>query len=802
MTRRQFALILVFGIAGYAVCVLLFSRVHPAARTGQAVDRTRAIEIASVEAQRIGFDVTDTLVRVETSFQRDSGYFLRTNPNTKFAAYLSPTTTVVTFLRKTSKSLEVTIANDGRIVGWQQEEPKPAQTVTLPPEEGRRKATEAVATLLGVRFPAFKQGETADSSLTRYTWTLEDPQEPRVKIEALGKIDNGNASGASLTAIFSNDYLESIRNERRIISALRITWPILMLLGLLLCMVIYVRNIVRKDVSHFSTLLLALVSFLLITIWMLAGDFFDDIYSGLYSAPRLQGALGVSLALALVSLLSLVFVVPVLLTWGAGYPFASKQPVNPLRGLEIVLRGHLQARLTGKNIFIGLAFGWVLPVLSLTASAAVGTRGMLRSPDQLAAFLTSRFPLIAPPTESAIVCFYIFIIVYVFLLPLASAYLHRRTLIRLGAILLGALSLIGVIGFHSSVSVAMIAAVALFLVLDQLTFRVDVVAGLVAIVSGDCAVRLATLVTQPSSSLHNSGMSGWALFGLFAIVIGYIGLRGRELGEGERHPVWSTAEQVGESLDRDRLKAEFDVARRAQQQMLPDVSPDVPGFEIASVCRPAREVGGDLYDFIQFEGDRVGIVVADVSGKGVPASLYMTLTKGLLTSIAEATNDPGEILKEVNRHLYVACGKKMFVTLLLGIVDPRSRTFSYARAGHNPPVWWRASSKETVFLRARGLGLGLNSGDVFNRALVVETIQLEPGDKLVLYSDGITEAMNRDREEYGEERLIALTARSAFLGAEQLRDAILTDVSGFLGNVSPQDDQTLVVVQVGGSNDA
>jgi sigma-B regulation protein RsbU (phosphoserine phosphatase) len=174
----------------------------------------------------------------------------------------------------------------------------------------------------------------------------------------------------------------------------------------------------------------------------------------------------------------------------------------------------------------------------------------------------------------------------------------------------------------------------------------------------------------------------------------------------------------------------------------------------------------------------------------------MTLTKGLLASVAEATSDPGEILREVNRHLYIACGKKMFVTLLLGIVDTSERTFSYARAGHNPPVWRRAAEEETRLLRAKGLGLGLNSGEVFNRALVVETIRLESRDKLVLYSDGITEAMNGERVEYGEERLMEIAARSDALNAEEMRDAILKDVSDFLGTVPPQDDQTLVVLQV------
>ena len=245
-----------------------------------------------------------------------------------------------------------------------------------------------------------------------------------------------------------------------------------------------------------------------------------------------------------------------------------------------------------------------------------------------------------------------------------------------------------------------------------------------------------------------------------------------------------------------QLKAQFQVARRAQEQMLPDKPPIVPGVEIAAVCQPAREVGGDLFDFLQLPNGRIGIVVADVSGKGVPAALYMTLTKGLLASVAETTSDPAEIVREVNRHLYVACKRKMFVTLLLGVVDPQSRTFAYVRAGHNPPVWRNGTNGETTLLGARGIGLGLTSGELFDRTLELEEIVLRPSDLLLLYSDGISEAMNEAREEYGETRLKDVASRADGMSAEKVKDLILADVRSFLGRTPPQDDQTLVVVRV------
>jgi sigma-B regulation protein RsbU (phosphoserine phosphatase) len=292
--------------------------------------------------------------------------------------------------------------------------------------------------------------------------------------------------------------------------------------------------------------------------------------------------------------------------------------------------------------------------------------------------------------------------------------------------------------------------------------------------------------------------SGWnILVGLGALtVISFVGyLRSRDVTQEE---IAVPPGLLSTRSERDRLKAEFDVARRAQQQMLPDAPPKIEGLEIAAVCQPSREVGGDLYDFILLPGGKLGIVVADVSGKGVPASLFMTLTKGLLDSVSEEQTDPGEILREVNRHLYEVCQRKVFVTLFLGVIDPVTKTMNYARAGHNPTVFHRPSEPATLLLKPAGMGLGLNNGKIFDKSLKVETLRLEPNDSLFFYSDGITEAMNEENEEYGEQRLMDIAAKTDGLTAEEMLNTVMNDVNAFLGKVPQQDDQTLVVVRIDG----
>ncbi len=251
--------------------------------------------------------------------------------------------------------------------------------------------------------------------------------------------------------------------------------------------------------------------------------------------------------------------------------------------------------------------------------------------------------------------------------------------------------------------------------------------------------------------------------------------------------------------ERERIKAQLSVAREAQMRMLPAAPPKLPGFQLAASCRPAKEVGGDLYDFIPFDGEHQGqwgIALGDVSGKGMVASLYMTLTKGLLLAAAERTDDPCAMLADVNRGLYQESDRNIFVTLWYGILDPATRRLRHVRAGHNPALWRRAERGETVALKPPGFALGGTSSKLFNRLLKEEEITLEEGDGLFIYSDGLTEAMNAEFEEYGDERLAQAIARTDGLSAERAQNAILADVHAFIGDAQQHDDMTMVVLRV------
>lgn len=246
---------------------------------------------------------------------------------------------------------------------------------------------------------------------------------------------------------------------------------------------------------------------------------------------------------------------------------------------------------------------------------------------------------------------------------------------------------------------------------------------------------------------------------------------------------------------RERLLGEFALAQQAQQRMLPDFPPAIPGFEVAAVCVPALQVGGDLFDYMQISDSRWTFCVADVSGKGVSAALYMTMVKGLLSAMRLKRADLREIVAALNEHIYRVIEKRSFVTMMLAALDPQSRKLEVLRAGH-PPLLHARSDGSFSFLESNGMGLGLAPSAIFCRRLSTATVSLAPGDVAVLYSDGVTEAMNRKREEFGEDRLVSVVEASVSAKADDICQEILHAIQTFQDGAPVHDDITVMVLKV------
>lgn len=247
-------------------------------------------------------------------------------------------------------------------------------------------------------------------------------------------------------------------------------------------------------------------------------------------------------------------------------------------------------------------------------------------------------------------------------------------------------------------------------------------------------------------------------------------------------------EQAAEAQARQRIEQELEVARLIQQHFLPKQVPVLEGWLLGAYYRPAREVGGDFYDFIELPNGQLGILIGDVTDKGVPAALVMAATRSVLRASAQRLVAPGEVLQRVNELICPDTPANMFVTCLYAVLDPGTGHLRYANAGHDTP--YVHHDHRTIELRARGMPLGLMTDMTYDE----QEAQLEPGDHVVFYSDGLVEAHNRDRQMFGFPKLKELVAKHT--GGSGLIDHLLAELDLFTGSGWEQeDDVTLVTLK-------
>ena len=247
---------------------------------------------------------------------------------------------------------------------------------------------------------------------------------------------------------------------------------------------------------------------------------------------------------------------------------------------------------------------------------------------------------------------------------------------------------------------------------------------------------------------------------------------------------------------RDRLvilQNELDLASKMQQSILPTKFPGTVEFQIHGHMEPARAVGGDFFDIVKLEDGLIGVAIADVSDKGVPASLFMMSSRTLLKGAAVGLADPGGVLEEVNNLLTEDNQGLMFVTVLYAIFDPATGAFRYANGGHNSPLLVRVDGSSELLPLTGGVALGV----VPDYSYAQSSITLAPGEKLVLYTDGVTEAMNSAKEEFGVQRLSAIFSDVAPVGSEATSNAVFDAVHTFAGNTPQSDDVTCLVISRG-----
>lgn len=250
-------------------------------------------------------------------------------------------------------------------------------------------------------------------------------------------------------------------------------------------------------------------------------------------------------------------------------------------------------------------------------------------------------------------------------------------------------------------------------------------------------------------------------------------------------------------LENQRISGELNTAKAIHIKLMPEKLPQLPGIDIFTAYQSAKEVGGDYYDFIPVgDADHLALCVADVSGKGIPGSMVMGTTRTILRMMAVGNLSPADVLAKTNYHVARDIKRGMFVTCVYCILNVRSREMAVASAGHNPMLIHRAATGKLEKIRPNGIALGFDKGPVFNRTIREERIQLEPGDRVVLYTDGIVEAMNENREEFSEEALDQFTLDNAELPSKDFVRQLIKVLEEHKGAAEQHDDITVTTFRI------
>lgn len=252
---------------------------------------------------------------------------------------------------------------------------------------------------------------------------------------------------------------------------------------------------------------------------------------------------------------------------------------------------------------------------------------------------------------------------------------------------------------------------------------------------------------------------------------------------------------VDELAHEQRIKQELQIARKVQQSFLPDKTPNIPELDIAAICIPAYETGGDYYDFITLEDGRLAVTVGDVSGKGIQAAFYMTFIKGVLHALCNEFVSSLDILSKTNKLFRKNAERGTFISLIFGIVDHDHKSFCFSRAGHNPLLYFDSKNGKLFEYQPDGIAIGMAEDYTFRKFISEQTIQLNKDDIIVLFTDGVVEATSKTDKAYGDKRLHSLIRKYNKLPAEELINKVYEDLKTFSSATSQHDDLTMLIIK-------
>jgi sigma-B regulation protein RsbU (phosphoserine phosphatase) len=480
------------------------------------------------------------------------------------------------------------------------------------------------------------------------------------------------------------------------------------------------------------------------------------------------------------------------LLWAVSESIAREVWKEKMLSLDLIVKGYTLHPNVGVSVSGGLTLGSILTALFLvlvSLGSAITPITLTLTDESSMHTFDSNASWLYIFLHAFFVSNYLFTFALLFIVSLLRKYISSNILV----IFIGGLALMFmIIGAIMPFGMAVVIQGIMAFIIVWLFCQYDVLTMIISLMVYVMIPEVAGLFCTGSMSHIQSGII--ILGGGVAVFLGAFSLlfRKNAINDFEEiAPIF--AKHISE---RQRMQQELEIARTVQMSFLPKCDPSIPQFDICSRCVPALEVGGDYYDFIELGECKLAVAIGDVSGKGTQAAFFMTLTKGFLRALAHVSESPAKVLTQVNHLFYENVERGIFISMIYGVFDTMSKTLSLARAGHNPVIMRKSHAEYVQIVNPAGLALGLDAGSKFSQSIEEVTIEYQPGDLFIFYTDGLTEAMNTHRAQFGEERLSTVVEQLASGSASEIVEGIYAEIKSFVGKTKQHDDMTIVVIKV------
>ncbi len=794
-------------IAGILIFILIVVLYPFSVFTTMKMDITRgqaeAIAQKFLEGQKFNIRGYKSEVFLDNS-PVENRYILKKLGNKDFSEYIknekrSTYSWVVMFHQDLPKQIAQTtyyvdVSSNGNVFGFTREIPDTNRSKTISKTEATNLALSYVKNVLGSEFNNFELTESKEenySNRSDYSFRWEkDENKLTGKLIILAVVQGDKLGRYSY-------YFEVPQVDREYIGSSEALYGTMSAIFIMVLIIIAFYLFLKK--YHQGEVWISLGRNLFIFVYVITFLEVINLWPGIGRGTNFGNLsfTNVKIIVFVVNGLIIYFFLSLLVfaSWAVGESYARSLWPKKLRGIDALIKGHLFAVSTGISLIRGLVLGGALSLSVLIGSMILNTpnASMFISPTSFQEIFIGWLPSVSVlfgGIEAAILTS----IVMTFLIVNISYQRWKKKWISIaltGLVLTLGFSIASTPPSLNNFSINLLSNFLFGAFLAFLYFQFDLL--LVA------STLFYFYIIQHSFSLFATGNSfySWNLAIVLAAIlitpIIYIVSRiKKEEFILENYGLPSHIQRISE---RERLRKELEIAAKVQLSLLPKEEPKLPGYDISAISIPAVEAGGDYFDFVKLSGNKIGIAIGDVSGKGIGAAIYMTLTKGILQAHAEEDVSPKNVLGKVNRLLYKTIEKNSFVSMFYAILDTAKHTLLYSRAGHNPGILCSEEGGKTKLLLSKGMALGLEEGHIFTSTLNEEEIALNRGDIFVLYTDGFTEAMNERQELYGEEKLIKLIEEKRDQSAKEIINLILRDVRKFVDNYPQHDDMTILVVK-------